>query len=54
MRKKLVLTLAGFAVAASLAPLAGASASCGPDLSAIGGPSCPSLCPRVLPFPCVD
>ena len=49
MRKKLALTVAGLVAAAAFLPLTAASAVCGPDLSSIGGPSCPNLCPRV-PF----
>lgn len=45
MRRTIALTIGGLAVAATLAPLSSASAVCGPDLSPVGGPSCPSLCP---------
>lgn len=48
MRRKIALAGAGLAAVASLAPLPAASAVCGPDLSRIGGPSCPSLCPGVV------
>ena len=48
MRKKIALAIAGLATAATLAPLQSASASCYPDLSWIGGPSCPNLCPGIL------
>ena len=53
MRKKLALTLAGLAAAAAVAAIASASASC-INLSSIGGPSCASLCPKVITVNCVD
>ena len=48
MRQKIALSIFGLAIAASLAPLHTASAVCGPDLSAVGGPSCPNLCPGIV------
>ena len=48
MRKKIALAGLGVAVAATFAPLSTASAVCWPDLSPVGGPSCPSLCPGIL------
>lgn len=48
MRRKIALTILGLATAASLAPLSPASAVCGPDMSWIGGPSCPNACLGVV------
>ena len=48
MRRKIALTVLGLATAASFAPLHSASAVCGPDLSSVGGPSCPNLCPGIV------
>lgn len=44
MRRKIALAGIGLAAAASFAPLQSASAVCWPDLSSVGGPSCPNLC----------
>lgn len=48
MYRKTALAGLGLALAASLAPLSSASASCHADLSAIGGSSCQSLCPGIV------
>jgi hypothetical protein len=48
VRRKIALAGVGLAAVASLAPLPAASAVCGPDLSAVGGPSCPNLCPGLV------
>lgn len=48
MRRKIALTVLGLATAASLAPVTSALAVCGPDLSWVGGPSCPNLCPGIV------
>jgi hypothetical protein len=48
VRRTIALTIAGLATAASLAPLPAASAVCWPDLSPVGGPACPNLCPGVV------
>lgn len=45
MRRSLALAASCLALAATFGPLSAASAVCGPDLSSVGGPSCPSLCP---------
>ena len=47
MRKKIAFAGLGLAAAATFAPLTAASASC-TDLSAVGGPSCASLCPGAV------
>lgn len=48
MQRKIALTISGLAIVASLAPLHTASAVCGPDLSSVGGPSCPNMCPGIV------
>ena len=47
MRRSLAFAGIGLAVAASFAPVQSASAVCWPDLSSVGGPSCPNVCQPV-------